>query len=543
MNESNITEVKKQTNNDKISSNETNKISIDLSVSDIQEFSINKENKAISNINKDEANDYKENYFSENIKYSDNSADIDEEEEKAILSYKINKENVQVYGISIQTKTEYKAEVKVNVHENKNEIKTEKTDNKINTKCSDIGSNFIYNNKKSLYNENPYIAFSTVSNFVIEDDNVKMKKNNNAVLKDMFTNNLINSSNLNNTDSNSKVIKNNELNEIKISNNGFSILNIEAIIAEANNDEQSEVIDFNLNEVYSKYNLEFPISKIMFSPNHTDLLVTIDTELSLYKLTTDYPNNNISTNADKDNNTNLINSHEHIINSVSNEEQPKLELNKIKLEESDEEYPAPLTSFDWNRYNKGLLVTSSIDTTCTVWDLNVGTVVTRLIAHDKEVFDVAFHNNDKVFCSCGADSSVRLFDLRDLDCSSILFEAPESAGLTRISISSNNDVYLLATPIDKPYFYLIDLRDTTSPLAIVQRHSSIVNCIQWSNEKKDLSFLSSSDDGSLYCWDLDNIHNKTPKYEFFENEPINNFDYKEDIVALSCLDSVKVMKF
>jgi len=60
-----------------------------------------------------------------------------------------------------------------------------------------------------------------------------------------------------------------------------------------------------------------------------------------------------------------------------------------------------------------LIVTASIDTTCTVWDLNTLHAKTHLIAHDKEVFDVAFvAGSEHVFASCGADGSVRMFDLR-----------------------------------------------------------------------------------------------------------------------------------
>lgn len=33
--------------------------------------------------------------------------------------------------------------------------------------------------------------------------------------------------------------------------------------------------------------------------------------------------------------------------------------------------PAPITSFDWNRVDPNLLVTSSYDTTCAVWNLTV----------------------------------------------------------------------------------------------------------------------------------------------------------------------------
>ena len=56
----------------------------------------------------------------------------------------------------------------------------------------------------------------------------------------------------------------------------------------------------------------------------------------------------------------------------------------------DTEYCAPLTSFDWNEHDPNLICTSSIDTTCTIWDVPTQTAKTKLIAHDKEVYDVAF---------------------------------------------------------------------------------------------------------------------------------------------------------
>lgn len=49
------------------------------------------------------------------------------------------------------------------------------------------------------------------------------------------------------------------------------------------------------------------------------------------------------------------------------------------------EYCAPLTSFDWNETDPSIIGTSSIDTTCTIWDVNTQQARTQLIAHDREV--------------------------------------------------------------------------------------------------------------------------------------------------------------
>ncbi|KAG9333451.1 hypothetical protein JZ751_011617 [Albula glossodonta] len=88
------------------------------------------------------------------------------------------------------------------------------------------------------------------------------------------------------------------------------------------------------------------------------------------------------------------------------------------------DFCAPLTSFDWNEVDPNLLGTSSIDTTCTIWGLETGQVLgrvnlvsghvkTQLIAHDKEVYDIAFSRaggGRDMFASVGADGSVRMLN-------------------------------------------------------------------------------------------------------------------------------------
>lgn len=87
----------------------------------------------------------------------------------------------------------------------------------------------------------------------------------------------------------------------------------------------------------------------------------------------------------------------------------------------DNDFSAPLTSFDWNPELHNLIGTSSIDTTCTIWDIEKSTVFTQLIAHDKEVYDIHFSRERNIFASVGADGSVRQFDIRDLQHSSVQY--------------------------------------------------------------------------------------------------------------------------
>lgn len=62
----------------------------------------------------------------------------------------------------------------------------------------------------------------------------------------------------------------------------------------------------------------------------------------------------------------------------------------------------PLTSFDWSSVSHHKLGASSVDTTCTIWNLEKQKIETQLIAHDKAVYDIAFSHVDSLFASVGA---------------------------------------------------------------------------------------------------------------------------------------------
>jgi WD repeat-containing protein 68 len=111
-----------------------------------------------------------------------------------------------------------------------------------------------------------------------------------------------------------------------------------------------------------------------------------------------------------------------------NQGQPPAKLSPLALLSNSKspEHTAPITALDWNTISPSLIITSSIDTTCTIWDIPTLTAKTQLIAHDKEVYDVRFcANSVDVFVSCGADGSVRMFDLRSLEHSTIIYEPSE----------------------------------------------------------------------------------------------------------------------
>jgi WD repeat-containing protein 68 len=168
---------------------------------------------------------------------------------------------------------------------------------------------------------------------------------------------------------------------------------------------------------------------------------------------------------------------------------------------TNSEYCAPLTSFDWNRADPTMIGTSSIDTTCTIWDVSTGKTKTQLIAHDKEVYDMAFGKGRDVFASVGADGSVRQFDLRSLDHSTILYESQDLTPLLRLSWNKQDPNYLATFAMDSSTVIILDTRVPSLPVAELRGHSDSVNALSWAPHSS-CHISTAGDDRQAMIWDL-----------------------------------------
>ncbi|KAI9825912.1 MAG: hypothetical protein M1832_000853 [Thelocarpon impressellum] len=268
----------------------------------------------------------------------------------------------------------------------------------------------------------------------------------------------------------------------------------------------------------------YPVTRILWEPpssqkQSTDLLATSGDHLRLWSLPA--------------NATSLISSNSITRSSNSNRDPAPYKLTPLALLSNSKspEHTAPLTSLDWNTLSPSLIITSSIDTTCTIWDIPTLTAKTQLIAHDKEVFDVRFcANSVDVFVSCGADGSVRMFDLRSLEHSTIIYEptdktdklaspnrmSPTTAQQTmsyappllRLS-ASPHDAHLLATfSQDSNIIRILDVRQPGQALLELRGHAASINCTEWSPSRRGM-LASGADDSLVLVWDLIN-QNNTP---------------------------------
>ena len=246
-------------------------------------------------------------------------------------------------------------------------------------------------------------------------------------------------------------------------------------------------------EVQSSFEHFYPPTKLMWSPNPgtADLLATSGDGIYLWQCRGE------------------VSMKTHLVNTRHND------------------FCAPLTSFDWNAADCSMLGTSSLDTTCTIWDLEKSAVRTQLIAHEKEVYDFAFSNGIHVFGSVGADGSVRLFDLRNLEQSIILYENPDFAPLLRLGWNKRDDNYIATLSMDSNTVVVLDVRSPAVPVTKLFGHQSNVNSLAWAPHSPS-HICTAGDDCQALIWDL----RRTQQSVEWGTEPMLSYSAASEITTM-----------
>ncbi len=212
------------------------------------------------------------------------------------------------------------------------------------------------------------------------------------------------------------------------------------------------------------------------------------------------------------------------------------------------EFCSPLTSCDWNTEDPNIVGACSIDTTVSLWDVEKETHTTQLIAHDKEVFDIAFAKNPTIFSTCGADGSLRVFDTREMEHCTIVFESPELKPLLRCSWNKLDGTYISTFTVDGTQIFIIDVRYPSIPVATLAAHTAPINGMMWS-PTSGTHLCSAGEDKTALIWDLSDIPNVQPQVLMNYTAPseINCIGWsvqkaKEDWFAMTCGSVVQVLK-
>ncbi len=106
-------------------------------------------------------------------------------------------------------------------------------------------------------------------------------------------------------------------------------------------------------------------------------------------------------------------------------------------------------------------------------------IKTQLIAHEKEVYDFAFAHDVFTFASAGADGSIRHFDTRNLEHSTIIYESQDQTPFIRVAWNREDPNYLATIMMDSNKVTIVDIRYPMLPYLELSGHSNCVNSISW----------------------------------------------------------------
>lgn len=158
--------------------------------------------------------------------------------------------------------------------------------------------------------------------------------------------------------------------------------------------------------------------------------------------------------------------------------------------------------------------------------MDTASVKTQLIAHDSEVFDVKFiHDSVNIFASVGNDGSIRVFDLRSLEHSTIIYEPPQvpsattttksnytphhnSHALLQLSTSNVDQHHLATIGVNSNQVIIIDMRMPGVPIAKIDgsfdgMNNAAINSIRWHPNLNYL--LTGGDDCQALVWDCNSL--------------------------------------
>jgi WD repeat-containing protein 68 len=117
------------------------------------------------------------------------------------------------------------------------------------------------------------------------------------------------------------------------------------------------------------------------------------------------------------------------------------------------------------------------------------------------VYDFAFGHGTNTFATVSADGSLRQFDMRALEHSTILYETADFSPLLRVAWNKIDGNYLAALAMDSSTLTILDIRTPAVPLFELRSHENSINAISWS-PTSSCHICTAGDDSSALIWDL-----------------------------------------
>ena len=162
------------------------------------------------------------------------------------------------------------------------------------------------------------------------------------------------------------------------------------------------------------------------------------------------------------------------------------------------------------------------------------------------MYDISFSTNKHQFGTVGADASLRVFDLRTLEHSTILYESPDNMPLLRLAWNKQDPNYVAAILANSNKSIILDVRQPSSPVAELRGHLAAINGIAWAPHSA-YHICTCSDDGQALIWDITAAPKviEEPVLAYSAGKEINQVQWTashKDWVGIAFEDKVQILR-
>jgi WD repeat-containing protein 68 len=165
------------------------------------------------------------------------------------------------------------------------------------------------------------------------------------------------------------------------------------------------------------------------------------------------------------------------------------------------------------------------------------------------VFDIGFQDVN-IFATVGADGSMRMFDLRSLEHSTILYETAqngqEGKPLLRLGWNNQDNSYIATFEPDSNKVIILDVRVPMIPVCELEGHTDYVDAFSWAPHSS-CHICTAGDDKQALIWDLSVMPNAVtdPILSYKADAEITSLQWSAtqyDWVAISFADTLQMLR-
>lgn len=163
-----------------------------------------------------------------------------------------------------------------------------------------------------------------------------------------------------------------------------------------------------------------------------------------------------------------------------------------------------ITCFDWSEINVNVLAAGSSGGRILLWDTESGRLKSTIMGHEDAILDCQWGAND-VFASSSTDGSIRMYDLRDKDHCTVVYETPRKNPVLRFGWNKMDPRHLAFSVEKSRLVSILDVRFPRERVVSLEGHVGNCSALGWSPHREEY-LCSVGDDCHALIWDVNKLN-------------------------------------